>query len=87
MIVYKLICKNCKIFFDSWFSSFKEYEKLKKEKFISCHARNSLNVEKTLMSPSVLRINNNTKTDNQDQKYKEITRTSLDYQNFIKKNI
>ena len=32
MIIYKLICKDCDIFFDSWFSSSKEYEKLKKKK-------------------------------------------------------
>jgi hypothetical protein len=86
MIVYKLICKDCEISFDSWFSSLKEYEKLKKKKFIKCHACNSLNVEKTLMSPSILRIKNNTKINNQNQKYKERTKTSLEYQNFIKKN-
>ena len=31
MIVFKLICKDCKISFDSWFSSSKEYDKLKKK--------------------------------------------------------
>jgi hypothetical protein len=86
MIIYKLICKDCDTSFDSWFSSSKEYEKLKKKKFLNCHVCNSLNVEKTLMSPSVFRSKNNTKIDNQDLKYKEIKKTILEYQNFIKKN-
>ena len=30
MIKYRLICKNCKTTFDSWFSSSTEYERLKK---------------------------------------------------------
>ena len=59
MIKYKLICKDCETTFDSWFSSSIEYEKLKKKKFINCHICNSLSVEKTLMSPSIL---NSTKT-------------------------
>jgi hypothetical protein len=86
MIIYKLICKDCDIFFDSWFSSSKEYEKLKKKNLLSCHACNSLNVEKTLMSPSVFRAKNNIKIDNPVLKYKEIKKTISEYQNFIKKN-
>ena len=31
MIKYKLTCKNCNKFFDSWFSSSKEYDKLKEQ--------------------------------------------------------
>jgi len=54
MIKYKLVCKDCEITFDSWFSTSKEYEKLKKKKFLNCHICNSLNVEKTLMSPNIL---------------------------------
>tara|TARA_B110000240_G_C13219783_1_gene334112 strand:+ start:176 stop:604 length:429 start_codon:yes stop_codon:yes gene_type:complete len=87
MIVFKLICKNCDISFDSWFSSSTEYEKLKKQKFLSCHSCNSVNVEKTLMSPSVFRSKNSTKIDHLDSKYKEIKKTILDYQNFIKNNL
>ena len=59
MIIYKLICKDCEISFDSWFSSSKEYEKLKKKKFLNCHFCNSLNVGKGLMSPSVSTSKNN----------------------------
>ena len=86
MILYKLICKDCKISFDSWFSSSSEYEKLKKKNFLNCHACDSLNVEKTLMSPNVLRSKNNSKIDNQQFKIKEVKKTILRYQNFIKKN-
>ena len=86
MILYKLICKNCETSFDSWFSSSREYEKLKKQKFLNCHICNSINVEKTLMSPSVFRSKNNAKVYNQELKVKKITKTISEYQNFIKKN-
>ena len=87
MIVFKLICKDCEISFDSWFSSSVEYEKLKKKKFINCHSCNSLNIEKTLMSPSVFRSKHSTKIDQSGAKYIEIKKTIIDYQNFIKKNL
>ena len=86
MIKYKLVCKDCDVFFDSWFSSSREYEKLKKQKFLNCHICNSLNIKKTLMSPSVFRSKNTPKINNQDLKYKEINKTILDYQKFIRKN-
>ena len=87
MIKYKLICKDCETTFDSWFSSSKEYEKLKKKKFLGCHFCNSLNVGKALMSPSV----NTSKNDLSDinspsKKYREIKKTISKYQEFIKKN-
>ena len=86
MIKYRLICKDCNNNFDSWFSTSKEYERLKKKNFINCHACNSLRVEKTLMSPSVFVSKNNSKTINQSKKYKETRETILKYQEFIKKN-
>ena len=86
MIKYKLICKDCEVVFDSWFSTSKEYEKLKKKKFLNCHICNSLNVEKTLMSPNVLKSKNNVEVDVLSHKYKEIKKTISKYQEFIKKN-
>jgi|TARA_B110000967_G_C18430850_1_gene338440 hypothetical protein len=86
MILYKLICKDCEVSFDSWFSSSGEYEKLKKQKFLNCHACDSLNVQKTLMSPSIFRSKNNTKIDNQELKAREIKKITSEYKNFIKKN-
>ena len=87
MIKYKLICKDCETTFDSWFSSSKEYEKLKKKKFLNCHFCNSLNIGKALMSPSI----NTSKNDLSDinspsKKYREIKKTISKYQEFIKKN-
>ena len=87
MIKYKLVCKNCKNLFDSWFSSSREYEKLKKKKYLNCHICNSLSVEKTLMSPSILRSKDNNKIDIKNKKCKKINKTILKYQNFIKKNL
>ena len=86
MIKYKLICKDCENIFDSWFSSSKEYERLKFFSFINCHFCNSLNVEKTIMSPSVFMPKNDSRTESQIQKYKETKKVILKYQEFIKKN-
>ena len=47
---------------------------------------NSLNVEKTLMSPNIFKSKNNAKVDDTSQKYKEIKKTVLEHQNYIKKN-
>ena len=86
MIKYRLICKDCEIIFDSWFASSKEYERLKKKNFINCHICDSVSVEKTLMSPSVLAPKNDFKTDSQIKKYKKTKKIILKYQEFIKKN-
>ena len=86
MIKYKLICKNCDLLFDSWFASSKEYEKLKKKKFISCHKCNSFKVEKTLMAPKLINKSNKEKIDQKNLKIKDINDKIKDYQKFIKKN-
>ena len=86
MIKYRLICKDCETTFDSWFSSSREYERLKKKDFINCHICNSLSVDKTLMSPTIFISKNDSKTDNQIQKYKKTKKVILKYQQFIKKN-
>ena len=86
MIKYKLICKDCNNSFDSWFSSSKEYEKLKKQKYLNCHVCNSFSVEKTLMSPSVLKSNNSLNIKRSGEKYKKIKKRIFEYQKFIEKN-
>ena len=86
MIKYRLICKDCETLFDSWFSSSKEYERLKKINFLNCHTCNSFSVEKTLMSPSIFTPKNDSKSDNQIQKYKRTKKMISKYQEFIKKN-
>ena len=84
MIKYRLKCKKCQKTFDSWFSSSKEYEKLKIKKFLNCHFCNSKNIVKTLMAPNVLsqkkQNRNITKKDN------IIKQKILEFQKFIAKN-
>jgi len=86
MIKYRLICKDCSIQFDSWFSSSNEFEKLKRRKFLNCHNCNSQKVEKSLMSPQL--INSKSKTDKKLdlEKYNKVKKTIKDYQKFIKDN-
>ena len=87
MIKYKLICKDCEMTFDSWFASSKEYDKLKKKKFLNCHNCSSLNVEKSLMSPTLINTKNkNQSSVNNLEKISKIKKTNKEYQNFIKKN-
>ena len=86
MIKYKLICKKCKTSFDSWFSSSKEYERLKKLKNLNCHYCNSFNVENTLMSPSVVNSKDKFISTVKDKKSQKIKRKIKKYQKFIKKN-
>ena len=86
MIKYKLICKECNNSFDSWFSTSKEFEKLKKLKHINCHNCNSLKVEKTLMSPSVLNSKKNKSKIRENKKYIKIKNKIKEYQKFIKNN-
>ena len=85
MIKYKLLCNDCELKFDSWFSSSSEYEKLKKKKLLICHNCNSEKVEKTLMAPQLI-----SKAKNEEkfgtQKYKKIKKTIKNYQKFIKDN-
>ena len=86
MIKYRLICKNCESLFDSWFSSSKEYEKLKKLKYLNCHSCNSLNVEKTLMAPNVLNSKDKIVSIPKNKKFIKIKNKIKEYQKFIKKN-
>ena len=86
MIKYELICKNCNNIFDSWFASSKEYEKLKKLKYISCHLCNSLSVDKNLMTPNVLIAKTKRSTSLEDKKYSKVRNKIREYQKFIKNN-
>ena len=86
MIKYKLICKNCDNSFDSWFASSREYEKLKRLKHINCHSCNSLKVEKTLMSPSILNSKKVKYSIDKNEKYIKVKNKIKEYQKFIKNN-
>ena len=85
MIKYKLSCENCSNRFDSWFASSKEFEKLKKSKFLSCPNCNSYKIKKSLMAPSI--INNKKESNNINlKKHLEVKNKLKEYKNFIKKN-
>ena len=86
MIKYKLTCKDCDIYFDSWFASSREYEKLKKLKHLSCHNCNSLNIVKSLMSPSVINAKDKKYETEESLKYLKVKDKIKEYQKFIKKN-
>ena len=89
MIKYKLICKECKKSFDSWFSSSKEFERLKKIKLLNCNFCDSLKVEKSLMAPNVINnIKENSKSKNYEiEKLRKVKKEIRKYQSFIKNNL
>ncbi len=86
MIKYQLICKDCKLTFDSWFASSDEFEKLKKKKYLNCHNCDSFKIEKTIMRPNVLSKKSDLENLNIKDKDLNIKKTIKDYQNFIKEN-
>ena len=85
MIKYALICKCCKLEFESWFGSSKEFDRLKKMKLLSCQSCNSIKVEKSLMSPN---LSNSKKiiTNTNESKFQEVKQKLREYKKFVKDN-
>ena len=86
MIKYKLICKKCNFSFDSWFSTSREYEKLKNKNFLNCHNCNSKKVEKTLMAPKLINKSKLKDFKIENEENKQIKNKIKEYQKFIKNN-
>ena len=86
MIKYKLACNDCEFTFDSWFASSKEFEKLKKKKFLTCHNCNSSKVDKTLMAPGLVNSKKNLNNSLELINHKNVKKTIKNYQKFIKDN-
>ena len=86
MIKYSLVCKDCDLNFESWFSSSKEYEKLKKKNFLNCHNCNSLHIEKNLMAPSLVSKSSVSEISKDVEKFNSIKKKISEYQKFIKNN-
>ena len=85
MIKYALICKNCKLEFESWFGSSKEFDRLKKMKLLNCQSCNSIRVEKSLMSPNL--SNSKKKISNPNElKFQEVKQKLREYKKFVKDN-
>ena len=86
MIKYTLICKDCELTFESWFASSKEYEKLKKKRFLNCYKCNSINIEKSLMAPNLINKKSEAIASKELERYNKISKTISKYQKFIKNN-
>ena len=85
MIKYCLKCKNCSLEFESWFSSSKEFDRLKKLKHLNCQKCNSTKIEKTLMTPNLSKTKNKSLHQN-EKKIKEVKYQLKKYQKFVKDN-
>ncbi len=86
MIKYKLICKDCELLFDSWFSSSEEFEKLKKKKLLNCHNCDSKKVEKSLMAPKLINPPKQEMSKKNIKNLLKINKKLKEYQKFIKNN-
>ena len=85
MIKYCLKCKNCSLEFESWFSSSKEFDRLKKLKHLNCQKCNSTKIEKSLMTPNLTNSKNKSFYQN-EKKIKEVKYQLKKYQKFVKDN-
>ena len=74
MIKYLLKCKDCGQEFESWFGSSDEYDRLLKLKLLNCQSCESINVEKSLMSPNLLNTKKKVDLD-EIKKHKEVKKT------------
>ena len=86
MIVFNLICNDCSTEFEGWFESSKDFEKQKRKNFLSCPTCNSLEINKSLMSPNISKKSNSKKESkrkkamiNSIKKYKKIIEKNFDY--------
>ena len=85
MIKYLLKCSN-KHEFESWFSESKEYEKLKKKKLIECIFCKSKNIDKSIMSPSVVGKNKSVEKQFSNKEFNKIKKDLLKIRKFVEKN-
>jgi hypothetical protein len=86
MIVFKLNCQDCKIEYEGWFDSSKEYDKQKRKKLIICPSCESINISKSLMAPNLGKKtnakkikNNNKAVINKIEKYKKSIEKNFEY--------
>ena len=86
MIVFNLLCKNCRIEFEGWFDNTQEYEKQKRKKLVSCPSCNSSSIKKSLMAANLPKKSNSLNMIKQKKiiansinKYKKIIEKNFDY--------
>ena len=85
MIKYLLRC-NSKHEFESWFSSSKEFERLKKKKLKECIFCQTKNVEKSIMSPSVLGKEKTVDKKFNNKEFHKIKKDLLKIRKYVEKN-
>jgi len=85
MIKYLLRCRN-KHEFESWFSSSKEYEKLKKNNLIECIFCKSSEVNKSIMSPNIVGKKNEYINEFNNNEFIKIKKDLQKIKKFVKKN-
>ena len=83
MIKYNLVCE-CGKDFESWFSSSKEYDVLKKRKLVNCIYCNSTSVKKSIMSPNLPAKSQ--KKSKKVQLEQNIKKELLNFRRYIEKN-
>ena len=85
MIKYNLKCKN-QHEFESWFSDSKEFEKLRSKKIIECIYCKSKTIEKSIMSPLVLKKEKKIKKEKHLQDFKKVQKELVKIRKFVEKN-
>ena len=85
MIKYLLKCSN-KHEFESWFSESKEFEKLKKKNLIECIFCQSKDVDKSIMSPNVVRKKSIVEKKFDDKEFNRIKKDLIKIRKFVEKN-
>jgi hypothetical protein len=85
MIKYLLKCNN-KHEFESWFSSSKEFERLKKKTLIECIFCHSKNVEKSIMSPNIISKEKKIEKKFNNREFYKIKKNLLKIRNYVEKN-
>jgi hypothetical protein len=85
MIKYLLKCNNNHEF-ESWFSESKEFEKLKKKKLIECIFCKSKKIDKTIMSPSIVRNEKIIEKSFNDNEFNKIKKDLVKIRKFVENN-
>ena len=85
MIIFNLICNDCKTEFEGWFDNSNDFKKQKDKKIILCPNCESFSVKKSLMAPNLNKKSNSIRQKNQKtlmndiKKYKKIIEKNFDY--------
>ena len=83
MIKYNLECKCGKIF-ESWFSSFNEFDLLNKKKLVTCIYCDSNTIKKSIMAPNLKSKSN--KSSKRINLEKSIKKRLVDFRRYVEKN-